>query len=165
MNPAGVFSLYQDNGYLFSSVTPIETAVNGDSIDLLIQVYEGKIARINEVTVTGNTKTNDHVIIREIKTLPGDLYSRSKIMRTNRELATSGYFNPEKLNVIPTPHPEDGTVDLQYVVEEKPSDQIELSGGWGAGMIVGTLGVSFNNFSIRNFFNKKAATLLRSSIN
>jgi outer membrane protein insertion porin family len=156
MNPAGVFSLYQDNGYLFSSVTPIETAVNGDSIDLLIQVYEGKIARINEVTVTGNTKTNDHVIIREIKTLPGDLYSRSKIMRTNRELATLGYFNPEKLNVIPTPHPEDGTVDLQYVVEEKPSDQIELSGGWGAGMIVGTLGVSFNNFSIRNFFNKKA---------
>ncbi len=156
MNERGIFSLYQDNGYLFSSINPVETSVNGDSIDLEIQIYEGKIARINLVSVIGNTKTNDHVIIREIRTKPGELYNRSKIIRTQRELATLGYFDPEKLNVNPTPHPEDGTVDLEYVVDEKPSDQIELSGGWGAQMIVGTLGLSFNNFSLRNIFNKEA---------
>ncbi len=156
MNERGIFSLYQDNGYLFSSINPIETSINGDSIDLEIQIYEGKVARINRVTVIGNTKTNDHVILREIRTKPGELYNRSKIMRTQRELVTLGYFDPEKLNVNPTPHPEDGTVDLQYVVAEKPSDQIELSGGWGAKMIVGTLGLSFNNFSLRNIFNKDA---------
>ena len=156
MNERGIFSLYQDNGYLFSSINPIETSINGDSIDLEIQIYEGKIARINRVTVIGNTKTNDHVILREIRTKPGELYNRSKIIRTQRELATLGYFDPEKLNVNPTPHPEDGTVDLQYVVAEKPSDQIELSGGWGAQMIVGTLGLSFNNFSLGNIFHKDA---------
>ncbi len=156
MNERGIFSLYQDNGYLFSSINPIETSVNGDSIDLEIQIYEGKVAHVNRVTVIGNTKTNDHVILREIRTKPGELYNRSKIIRTQRELATLGYFNPEKLNVNPTPHPEDGTVDLQYVVEEKPSDQIELSGGWGAQMIVGTLGLSFNNFSLGNIFKKEA---------
>ncbi len=156
MNERGVFSLYQDNGYLFSSINPIETSINGDSIDLEIQIYEGKVARINRVTLIGNTKTNDHVILREIRTKPGELYNRSKIIRTQRELATLGYFDPEKLNVNPTPHPKDGTVDLQYVVAEKPSDQIELSGGWGARMIVGTLGLSFNNFSLRNIFNKEA---------
>lgn len=156
MNDRSVFSLYQDNGYLFSSINPIETSVNGDSIDIEIQIYEGKIAQINRVTVIGNTKTNDHVILREIRTKPGELYNRSKIIRTQRELATLGYFDPEKLNVNPTPHPEDGTVDLQYVVAEKSSDQIELSGGWGAQMIVGTLGLSFNNFSLRNIFKKES---------
>ena len=156
MNDRSVFSLYQDNGYLFSSINPIETSVNGDSIDIEIQIYEGKIAQINRVTVIGNTKTNDHVILREIRTKPGELYNRSKIIRTQRELAMLGYFDPEKLNVNPTPHPEDGTVDLQYVVAEKSSDQIELSGGWGAQMIVGTLGLSFNNFSLRNIFKKES---------
>ena len=156
MNERGIFSLYQDNGYLFSSINPVETSVSGDSIDLEIQIFEGKVAHVNRVSVTGNTKTNDHVIIREIRTKPGELYNRSKIIRTQRELATLGYFDPEKLNVNPTPHPEDGTVDLEYVVAEKPSDQIELSGGWGAQMIVGTLGLSFNNFSLRNIFNKEA---------
>jgi len=156
MNERSIFSLYQDNGYLFSSINPVETSVSGDSIDLNIQIYEGKVARVNRVSVIGNTKTNDHVIIREIRTKPGELYNRSKIIRTQRELATLGYFDPQKLNVNPTPHPEDGTVDLQYVVAEKPSDQIELSGGWGAQMIVGTLGLSFNNFSLRNIFNKDA---------
>ncbi|GAB4277249.1 MAG: POTRA domain-containing protein [Marinilabiliales bacterium] len=156
MNPNGVFSLYQDNGYLFSSITPVEVKIENDSIDIEMRVYEGKQARINEVKVTGNTKTNDHVIIREIRSKPGDLYNRSDITRTIRELATLGYFNPEKLDLSPTPDPVSGTVDLDYIVEEKPSDQVELSGGWGARMIVGTLGVSFNNFSARNFFKKDA---------
>jgi len=154
MNPNGVFSLYQDNGYLFSSITPIETLVEGDSIDLEIQVYEGKKARINKVTVVGNTKTHDHVILREIRSLPGDMYNRSKIIRTQRELATLGYFDPEKLNVNPTPNPTTGTVDLEYKVAEKLSDQIEMSVGWGAQMFVGTLGLSLNNFSLRNIFKK-----------
>ncbi len=155
MNPNGVFSLYQDNGYLFSSITPIETQVEGDSIDIEIQIYEGKKAKINRVTVVGNTKTHDHVILREIRTLPGDMYNRSKIIRTQRELATLGYFNPEKLNVNPTPDPTTGTVDLQYEVEEKLSDQIEMSVGWGAQMFVGTLGLILNNFSLRNMFKKE----------
>lgn len=154
MNPNGVFSLYQDNGYLFSSITPIETMVEGDSIDLEIQVYEGKKAKINRVSVVGNTKTHDHVILREIRSLPGDMYNRSKIIRTQRELATLGYFDPEKLNVNPTPDPSTGTVDLEYSVAEKLSDQIELSLGWGAQMFVGTLGLSLNNFSLKNMFKK-----------
>jgi outer membrane protein insertion porin family len=164
MNPNGVFSLYQDNGYLFSSITPIETQVEGDSIDIEIQVYEGKKAKINRVSVIGNTKTHDHVILREIRTLPGDMYNRSKIIRTQRELATLGYFNPEKLNVNPTPDPTTGTVDLQYVVEEKLSDQIEMSVGWGAQMFVGTLGLVLNNFSLRNIFKKECLLCHRSII-
>jgi outer membrane protein insertion porin family len=151
-----VSSIYLDNGYLFFSVTPVETSVNGDTIDIEMRVYEGKQARIKNVTIVGNTKTHEHVIRREIKTKPGQLFSRSDIIRTQRELAQLGYFNPEKLNVNPKPNPVDGTVDLEYIVEEKPSDQIELSGGWGAQMIVGTLGLSFNNFSLRNFFKSSA---------
>ena len=157
-----ISSLYLDNGYLFFSVTPVETQIDNDSIELEMRVYEGKQATINKIIITGNTKTNEHVIRREIYTKPGELFSRSDIMRTQRELATLGYFDPEKLDVRPTPNPTDGTVDLEYVVEEKPSDQIELSGGWGARMVVGTLGVTFNNFSARNFFNKKAWTPLPS---
>lgn len=162
MNPNGVFSLYQDNGYLFSSITPVEINVSNDSIDIEMRVYEGKPARVSKVTIIGNSKTNDHVIRREIKSKPGELYSRADITRTIRELAQLGYFDPEKLNLNPTPNPSEGTVDLEYVVEEKPSDQIELSGGWGANMIVGTLGVTFNNFSARNFFKKNAWTPLPS---
>ncbi|MFH2095552.1 MAG: outer membrane protein assembly factor BamA, partial [Bacteroidota bacterium] len=156
LNPNGVFSLYQDNGYLFSFISPVEVNVENDSIDIEMQVYEGKQATIDRVTITGNTKTNEHVIRREIRSRPGQLYSRSDITRSIRELATLGYFDPEKLNLNPTPKPEEGTVDLEYIVEEKPSDQIELSGGWGANMIVGTLGVTFSNFSARNFFKKNA---------
>lgn len=156
MNPSGidVSSLYMDDGYLFFQVNPTETNVENDSIDMEIHIYEGKQAIINKVTVVGNTKTNDHVIYREIRTRPGQLFRRSDIMRTQRELSQLGYFDPEKLGVTPTPNPEDGTVDIEYKVEEKPSDQLELSGGWGAGQLVGTLGVSFNNFSARNFFKK-----------
>jgi outer membrane protein insertion porin family len=158
MNPSGgdVSSLYMDDGYLFFQVTPVEILVEHDSIDLEMRVYEGKQAIINKVTVTGNTKTNDHVIIRELRTKPGQLFKRSDIIRTQRELSTLGYFNPEKLSVNPTPNPQNGTVDIEYVVEEKPSDQLELSGGYGANHIVGTLGVKFTNFSASKFFHKDA---------
>ncbi len=149
-------SLYLDNGYLFFSITPVETQIINDSIDLELRVYEGKQATINRITITGNTKTNEHVIRREIFTKPGELFSRADIIRTQRELATLGYFDPEKMDVKPNPNPADGTVDIEYIVEEKPSDQIELSGGWGARMVVGTLGVTFNNFSAKNFFKKEA---------
>ncbi len=155
-DPAGVMSVYQDNGYLFSNVTPVEVLVENDSIDLEMRVYEGKQARVNRVTITGNTRTNDHVVMREVRTRPGALYKRSEVQRTIREFAQLGYFDPEKLNVDFQPNPADGTVDLEYIVEEKPSDQIELSGGWGANMIVGTLGLSFNNFSLKNIFNPKS---------
>ncbi|MBE9466845.1 MAG: outer membrane protein assembly factor BamA [Bacteroidetes bacterium] len=151
-----VSSLYLDNGYLFFQVTPVEVMVENDSIDLELRIFEGKQARINKVIVTGNTRTRDHVVRREIRTKPGQLFSRADIIRTNRELATLGYFDPEKLDVRPVPNPANGTVDIEYVVEEKASDQIELSGGWGGGMVIGTLGLTFNNFSARNIFNAKA---------
>jgi outer membrane protein insertion porin family len=155
MNQSGrdISSLYMDDGYLFFSVTPVEVNVENDSIDLEMRIYEGKQARINKVTVVGNVKTNDRVIMREIRTKPGELFSREKIIRTQRELAQLGYFDQEKLGVNPKPNPIDGTVDIEYTVEEKPSDQLELSGGYGSNQLVGTLGLSFNNFSARNIFN------------
>ncbi len=158
MNPGGtdVSSLYMDDGYLFFQITPVEKQVEGDSVDLEFRIYEGKQARIKNITVTGNTKTSDHVIIRDLYTKPGDLFSRDAVIRSQRELSQKGYFDPEQLNVNPKPNPADGTVDIEYVVAEKPSDQIELSGGWGAGQLVGTLGVSFNNFALRNTFKKGA---------
>jgi len=158
MNPNGydISSLYMDDGYLFFNVQPQEVNIHNDTIDLEIHMYEGKQATINKVTVMGNTKTNDHVIYREIRTRPGQLFRRSDIIRTQRELSQLGYFDPEKLGVTPTPNPADGTVDIEYKVEEKPSDQVELSGGWGGGRVVGTLGLSFNNFSMRNIFKPSA---------
>jgi outer membrane protein insertion porin family len=158
MNPNGndISSLYMDDGYLFFNVSPVEIMVTDDSIDLEMRVYEGKQATVNKITVVGNSKTNDRVIMREIRTKPGQLFRRSDIIRTQRELSQLGYFDPEKMNVVPTPNPANGTVDIEYTVEEKPSDQIELSGGYGGGRIVGTLGISFNNFSSRNFFKKEA---------
>ena len=161
-NSQDVSSLYMDDGYLFFQINPVEVLVEGDSIDLEMRMFEGQQATINKVTVVGNTKTNDHVIMREIRTKPGQLFSRSDIIRTQRELANLGYFDPEKLNVQPTPNPANSTVDIEYIVEEKPSDQIQLSGGWGGGRIVGTLGVSFTNFSTKNFFQKGAWTPLPS---
>lgn len=151
-----ISSLYLDDGYLFFSVTPVEINVEKDSIDLEIRIYEGKQARIKRVSISGNTKTHDHVILREIRTKPGQLFNRSDIIRSQRELLQLGYFNQETLNVNPKPDPTDGSVDIEYIVEETSSDQVELSGGWGAGRVVGTLGVSFNNFSFRNFFKKGA---------
>jgi len=155
-DPVGVMALYQDNGYLFSNVQPVEVLVENDSIDLEMRIYEGKQATVNRVTLVGNNRTNDHVIMREVRTRPGSLYNRSEVQRTIRELAQLGYFDPEKLNVDFNPDPVSGTVDLEYTVEEKPSDQIQVSGGYGSGMFVGTLGVTFNNFSLRNIFNFKS---------
>ena len=157
-----VHSKYLDNGYLFSQVTPVETEVRNDTIDIEVRIYEGQQARVNRVSVVGNTKTNDRVVMREIRTNPGDLFNRSLIMRSQRELATLGYFDPEKLDIDVEPDPKNGTVDLTYIVEEKPSDQIELQGGWGAGRIIGTFRVSFNNFSAKNIFNKEAWKLVPS---
>ncbi len=157
-----ITSLYMDNGYLFFSVTPVEVQVDVDSIDYEMRIYEGKQAIVNKITIVGNTKTNDKVILREVRTQPGQLFSRNDIIRTQRQLAQLGYFDQEKLGVNPKPNPQDGTVDIEYVVEERPSDQIELSGGWGAGQIVGTLGVTFNNFSGRNIFKKGSWTPLPS---
>ncbi len=150
-----VSSLYLDNGYLSFNANPVEVGVNQDSIDIEVRIYEGKQYRINKVSVAGNTITNDHVVMREIRTRPGDLFSRADLMRTQRELAALGYFSPEGFGVNPIQNPTEGTVDIEYTVEEKPSDQIELQGGWGGGRLVGTFGVSFNNFSIRNIFKGK----------
>jgi outer membrane protein insertion porin family len=158
-NPNGtdITSLYMDDGYLFFSVEPVEVLVEEDSIDIEMRMFEGEQATISKVLVDGNTKTNDHVIMREIRTLPGDKFSRADLIRTQRELGTIGYFDPEKIGIQPKPNMADGTVDIQYTVEEKPSDQIELSGGWGGAFgFVGTLGLVFNNFSARRVFDAKA---------
>lgn len=158
MNPKGldITSLYQDDGYLNFRLFPVEVLVENDSIDIEIRMSEGEQFRIGRVTVLGNSKTNDHVIYREITTRPGNLFSRTDIIRTQRELARLNYFNPEAFQVNPKNNNEAGTVDIEYVVEEKPSDQIELSGGWGFGRVIGTLGLQFTNFSLRNFFKKDA---------
>ena len=150
-----VSNLYQDNGYLFSRLTPVEAKIDHDSIDLEIRIYEGDQAYLNNVLITGNTRTNEHVARRELYTLPGDLFSKTKIMRSIRQLGVLGHFDPEKINPTPLPDITNGTVDLLYKLEEKANDQFEISGGWGAGMLVGTIGVRFNNFAMRNFFKLK----------
>ena len=151
-----VSNLYLDDGYLFFQIQPVEVNIENDSIDLEMRVYEGKQATINNVTVTGNTKTNDHVIMREVYSRPGELFKKSDIVRTIRELAQLGHFDPEKINVNPVPNQTDGTVDLEYTVEERANDQIEISGGWGANMIIGTVGLKFNNFAVNDVFKKGA---------
>ncbi len=147
-----VSSLYQDYGYLFSRLTPVEKKIDHDSIDLEIRIYEGDQAYLNNVLIEGNTRTNEHVARRELYTLPGELFSKDKIMRSIRQLGVLGHFDPEKINPTPIPDVASGTVDLLYKLEEKANDQFEISGGWGAGMLVGTVGVRFNNVSVRNFF-------------
>ncbi len=151
-----ISTLYMDDGYLFFRIEPVEVLIENDSIDLEIRISEGEQARINKVTVKGNTKTSDHVILRELRTKPGQLFSRSDITRSLRELSQIGYFNPEALGVNPVPNPATGTVDIEYKVEERANDQIELSGGWGAGMIIGTLGLTINNFSARKVTRSSA---------
>ena len=147
-----ISSLYLDDGYLFFNATPIEVAANNKNIDLEIRIYEGKQARVNKVMIKGNTKTNDHVIMREIRTRPGDLFKRSDIMRSQRELSQMPFFDPEAFDVKVEPDPARNEVDITYVLAEKSSDQIQLQGGWGANRIVGSLSLSFNNFSTRNIF-------------
>ena len=153
-----VSSIYMDDGYLFFRVDPIEVRVENDSIDMEIRMYEGDQATIGKVSVKGNTKTNDHVVVREMYTKPGQLFSRSDVIRTTRELAALGYFNAETLNPNIQPDPTDGTVDIEYVVEETSSDQIELSAGWGYNSLILTLGLTLNNFSFKNMFKKGAWT-------
>lgn len=146
-----VASLYMDNGYLFFQANPAEVKVENDTIDLEIRIMEGPQATINRVTIAGNDRTNDHVVMRELFTRPGEKFSRSDIIRTQSELSALGYFNPETINPRPLPNPNDGTVDIAWDLEETPSDQIELSGGWGGIFgFVGTVGLRFNNFSMKN---------------
>ncbi|EMR03746.1 BamA/OMP85 family outer membrane protein [Cesiribacter andamanensis] len=157
-NPAGqdISSLYMDNGYLFFSIRPVEVKVEGDSIDVEMRIQEGPQATIKRIIVNGNERTKDHVIMREIRTLPGEKFSRTNVIRTQREILALGYFDQEAFGINPVPNPADGTVDIEYTVQEKPSDQIELSAGWGGrgqgayGGFIGTLGLVFNNFSIQN---------------
>jgi len=150
-------SLYQDEGYLFFDAEPIETAVYNDTIDYEIRLREGTQARYKNINITGNEKTKDYVIRRELRTLPGELFSRTDMIRSQRELAALSFFNQEKINPDIVPNQSDGTVDVTWQLEEKSSDQLELSAGWGGGVgLTGTLGVTFNNFSIKNIFNKKS---------
>lgn len=150
-------NLYQNNGYLFSNINPVEVSADGNVIDMEIRVSEGKPVYFNKVTVVGNEKTNDHVIYREIRTRPGQLYSKQKVVRTIRELSQLGYFDTEQL--VPNfnnPNPDEGTIDMEYSVVESGASQIELQGGYGGGGFIGTLGFSFNNFSIKDIFKKEA---------
>ncbi len=155
-NDEGLNNLYLDKGYLFFSLDPVEVNVHNDSIDFEMRISEGKQATINEVRISGNTKTHEHVARRELYTFPGDLFSKSNLMRSYRELAQLGHFDPEAIVPDVQPNPENGTVDIEYKLQEKANDQIELSGGWGAGMFVGSIGLKFANFSVRNIFNKEA---------
>lgn len=152
-NPKGadISGLYMDDGYLFFRVTPVEVAVVGDSIDVEMRIFEGDQATIDEVTFSGNERTNDHVIRRELSTIPGQKFRRSDLIRTQQQLSQMGYFNPQKIDQDVRPNIADGTVDIEWKLEEQSSDQIELSGGWGGFYgFVGTVGLTFNNFSVRN---------------
>lgn len=150
-------NLYQNNGYLFSNINPVEVSAKNDTINFEIRIIEGKPAYFNNISVVGNEKTNDHVIYREIRTKPGELYSKDKIIRTIRELGQLGFFDAEQIKPeIKNPDPNSGTVDVEYSLAERGGSQIELQGGYGGGGFIGTLGLSFNNFSIRNLFNGDA---------
>ncbi|MBQ5974391.1 MAG: outer membrane protein assembly factor BamA [Bacteroidales bacterium] len=157
-NPSGtdISSMYMDNGYLFFKAVPVEVGVENDSIDIEIRIVEGKQARIRNVSVEGNTMTNDRVILRELHTRPGDLFSRDAVMRSHRELTTLGYFKQETIQPDVKPNTNDGTVDVVYKVEEGNTSQIQLQGGYGNRMLIGQICLTLNNFSVRNIFNKKA---------
>lgn len=150
-------NLYQNNGYLFSQINPVETRVYNDTIDFEIRIVEGKEAYFNDIVVNGNDKTNDHVIYRNLRTRPGQKYSKEDVVRTVRELGQLGFFDAEQLSPeFKNVNPNDGTLDLEYNVVESGASQIELQGGYGGGGFVGTLGLSFNNFSLKGIFDKDA---------
>jgi len=154
-----ITSLYMDDGYLFFNVVPTEISVVDNTIDLEMRIFEGPQATIDEVIIKGNTRTHEHVIRRELRTQPGQKFSRSDIIRSQRQIIALGYFNPESLGIQTPVDQTNGTVDIIYEVEERPSDQLELSAGWGGfgrSQIIGTLGVTFNNFSLRNLFKPEA---------
>jgi len=152
MDGRDVSSLYLDDGYLFFNVDPVEVAVTGNEIDMEMNVYEGAQAIIDNVIITGNDRTHEHVVRRELRTKPGNKFSRSDIIRSQRSIMNLGYFNPENMNPRPIPNQANGTVDIEYPLEEKPSDQLELSAGYGGinSGLIGTLGMTFNNFSAKN---------------
>lgn len=157
MEGGDIGGLYQDDGYLFFRVEPVETSVYNDTIDHEIRIVEGPQATIKNVNIFGNDKTKDHVIRRELRTVPGEKFSRSDLIRSQRELANLQYFNQETINPGINPDQSDGTVDINWNLEEKSSDQLELSAGFGGGVgLTGTLGVSFNNFSIKNILKRSS---------
>ncbi|WP_276389652.1 BamA/OMP85 family outer membrane protein [Eudoraea chungangensis] len=152
-----ITNLYQNNGYLFSQINPVEVSAQNDTINFEIRIIEGKETFLDHVIVVGNDKTNDHVIYRELRTRPGQKYSKDNIVRSVRELGQLGFFDAEQIKPdIVNPDPNAGTVDLKYSLVESGASQIELQGGYGGGGFIGTLGLSFNNFSIKNIFNGEA---------
>lgn len=152
-----IANLYQNNGYLFSTVNPVEVRTANDTIDFEIRIIEGPIAYFNNIVVQGNDKTNDEVIYRELRTKPGQKYSKEAIVRSVREIGSLGFFDPEAIRPeLRNVDPATGTVDVEWNLVEKGSSQIELQGGYGGGGFIGTLGLSFNNFSMRNIFKKDA---------
>ena len=152
-----ITNLYQNSGYLFSNINTVEVSAENDTINFEIRVTEGKLASFNKISVVGNDKTNDHVIFRELRTKPGELYSKDKVVRTVRELGQLGFFDAEQITPdFKNVDPNAGTVDIEFGLVEAGASQIELQGGYGGGGFIGTLGFSFNNFSMRNIFNKKS---------
>jgi len=150
-------SLYQNNGYLFSSINPVEISAENDTINFEIRIIEGKETYLDHITVAGNDRTNDHVIFRELRTRPGQKYNKSDIIRSIRELGQLGYFDAEQIKPdIQNPNPNEGTVDIAYSLVESGSSQIELQGGYGGGGFIGTLGLSFSNFSMKNLLKGEA---------
>lgn len=159
LSPTGepdVSSLYMDDGYLFFNIDPIEVSIVGDTINYEMRITEGPQATIREVNIAGNNRTNEHVIRRELRTVPGNKFSRSDLIRSNREIANLGFFDQENIGIVPKPNPDDGTVDIDYTLVEKSSDQLQLSAGFGGGVnFYGNIGITFNNFSIRNILKPK----------
>lgn len=151
-----VSSLYTDNGYLFFNLVPIEEQIHGDSIALQMRVIEGPQARINRVVINGNDQLYEKVIRRELRVRPGELFSKSDLMRSAREIAAGGHFNPENMDIRPEPNESDGTVDIVFNLESKANDKVQLSFGWGQTGITGQLALSFSNFSMKNLFNPSA---------
>lgn len=159
LSPEGgedISSLYMDDGYLFFNIEPVEMSIVGDTINYEMRITEGPQATIRNVTITGNDRTNEHVIRRELYTLPGNKFSRADLIRSNRQIANLGFFDPEKIGMQPKPNADDGTVDIEYTVVEKSSDQLQLSAGFGGGVkFYGNVGITFTNFSLRNIFKPK----------
>ena len=149
-----VGNLYWNNGYIFYQLTPAEINIDGDSIDLEMRIIEGPQARVSRVRINGNDRLYENVVRRELRTKPGDLFSRESLMRSAREIAAMGHFNEEKINPEPVPNEDDGTVDINWNLEQKTNDQVEFSLGWGQTGVIGRVGVKLTNFSMRNLFNK-----------
>ena len=149
-----VGNAYWNNGYLFYNLQPTEVNIVGDSIDLEMRIVEGQQAHINRVKINGNDRLYENVVRRELRTKPGDLFSKEALQRSARELASMGHFDPEAINPVPEPNYEDGTVDINYNLKQKSNDQVELSLGWGQTGVIGRVGLKLNNFSMANLFRK-----------